>query len=686
MPQQKGSLVENTFGQGLFTEATGLNFPKDAASDILNCVFNQDMRVTRRLGMDFEDSYVRNNISFSNVISQYTWKNVSNISDLIFSVLQVGNTIYFYNTVNPHQLSRGLLFSFILDGYGIAGNPGVGSARCQFAEGNGKLFIAHPYCNPMNVSFDGINFTVAQNTLLIRDFDGVNDGYGLEERSTALTVKHLYNLDNQGWYASAPAGTNDTIGATTYVLAYWHDTQFNYPSNVDYWWSAKDAVGQMNSRYVSSKALGNSPAPKGHFVVDAFFTDRATSSNIAAELSRFNITGTIADLGIVSSSFYRPSVIAFYSGRVFYSGVNYNNGSINYGNRIYFSRIIERPEHVSQCYQDGDPTAEEGSDLLPSDGGVIVAPEIGTIYKLFPIGYSLIVFASNGVWSISGSTGIGFTAKDYTIAKVSSQGCLSDTSFVDIDGSPVWWTSTGIFTLGSNGGDSNTSAGVTVTSLTDSSIKRFYNNIRNQSKYYAQGCYNREQNTVIWLYNSTNAANEFLYTDALTLNTNTKAFSRWSLPTRYPVFNIQCYQSKGFNAVIKAGIIYSPTQVTFTEFNRTDYLDYGLDDYPSFVETGHSIEGHAVARFYTPYVFVYLDASDNGQLTFYHKWDFANSPDIGKFSTSQVVETSTGRSYETVRKKVRGSGRAVAMRFESVSGKPFTLIGWAALVSSNNGP
>lgn len=688
MPQQKGTLVENTFGQGLFTEATGLNFPKDAASDVLNVVFNQDMSITRRLGLDWETNSIQNAISFFDTTNTYIWKNVSNISDLQFYVSQVGNKVYIYRMDQTTTISTNLIYSLDLETQRVVNAPPTNTKRVQFAEGNGKLFIAHPYCYPIAIDYNGgTSFTPTSIVVVIRDFEGVDDGIDPTTKPLEgqLSVQHLYNLYNQGWSVTAPCGTDDkVIGPSTYVLDYWRTKFGLYPSNIDYWWAGKDALGQLNERYVNVKALGNSLAPKGHYYYDAFNMNRSQNTEVQAGAVSYSVIGAPSDLPTTSSSFYRPSVIAFFAGRIFYSGVNYSDGRNNFGNRIYFSRIIERPQHYGQCYQDNDPTAEEGSDLLPSDGGVIQSPEIGTIYKLFAIGYSLMIFASNGIWTLSGSTGTGFTAKDYSIAKVSAQGCLSDTSFVDVDGSPVWWGSTGIFGLTSSDSSSNASSGVSVQSLTDDSIKTFFKTIDNTSKYYAQGCYNREANTIYWLYNQNAYQYNFGYNDVLVLNTKTKAFTRWNIPSFNQVYGISCLMAKGYPAVVKLNAAVN-TMSSFAEFKSTNYIDWSTFDYPSYVETGHTLQGHAVAKFWTPYVFVYL-ANDGGQLNFYHKWNFSSSPDTGKYSNFQTVETTQGYDTISIRKKVRGSGRALKIRFESITGQPFTLIGWAALVSTNSGP
>ena len=112
---------------------------------------------------------------------------------------------------------------------------------------------------------------------------------------------------------------------------------------------------------------------------------------------------------------------------------------------IYFSQIVTSINQFGYCYQANDPTDENYFNLLPDDGGVIQIQGCGAIHKLFPIQNGMLVFADNGVWFITGSQGIGFTADDYTITKISAVRVISNTSFVDVLGMPFFWNEEGIY-------------------------------------------------------------------------------------------------------------------------------------------------------------------------------------------------------------------------------------------------
>lgn len=760
------ALVENTFGQGLITEATGLNFPKDACTDTYNCVFNQKMSVNRRLGFNYETGYETDAAQLSdNVIREYLWKNVAGLGTINFVVVQIGNILSFYNTSSSASLSSGRkAFTVDLNTLKVAGSPNTNTEYADFTDGNGYLFVFHPYCDPIYIKYtvDTDTIETFQSTLQIRDFEGVEDNLGVEERPGVLSMEHKYNLYNQGWYIVAkctPSGSVTRDDSTRQnVLAFWDSQRSDYPSNADYWWAWKSVFNAFSEFEVDKYAIGNSPAPKGHYLLNAFYQDRnaATEEVVGSggglgpegdgtSGGVFTPSTPVTGLPVNSASYFRPSTGAFFAGRVFYAGVNYGK----FSNKIYFSRIVEKDPHIAQCYQDNDPTSEENSDLLPSDGGVIISQEIGTVYKLFPVGFSLIIFASNGVWSISGSQGTGFTANDYSIAKLSSTGILTGTSFVDIDGAPVWWNLNGVYILGPSGStDAGTLKSAEVQSLTDGTIKAFINEIPADCKKHVKGTYDRKRNTVFWLYRSTvptTIQSRYEYDRVLCFNTLTRAFFPWTLPPQIEgnVFNnadelvydedddivtvfsgsaiagVIAIQGQGNTVTVEnlytlsGEVVYTLADeliqvnvstvteissvvkylthldngtITWSEEFDTSYLDFSTLDYSSYFDTGYVMAGQGIAKFQTPYLLVYLTTppAQATSLDVFNKWDFSRSGNTGKWSSVQRINFSSElETYKTKRLKMRGRGRSLQMRMQSITGIPFEIIGWSVLLGTS---
>lgn len=673
MSRGVGFVVDNNFSKGLVTEFSGLNFPENACTESLNCIFDKNGAVFRRAGFNLETNYIKTtaptDLVDSSLYQTYYWKNAANSGVDSFVVLQIGNKLNFFrpDTTN-NTVSTGLqVFSVDLATYAIAGAPSLYTAQCSFTEGNGYLFVAHPYCDTFAVKYDsGTNtFTVVTFNIKIRDFKGVPDSLAVTETTRPLTIDnfHRYNLYNQGW---------DSTLVTT-----WFTALANYPSNSDIWWFYKDASDVFTPS--TAKAVTNknettsTVAPKGSIILNVFNQDRNTATGL---------TGLTA----VTSSYFRPSTVAFYAGRVFYSGVSYSG----YANEIYFSQIIQGEGEFGKCYQANDPSSENQADLLSADGGVIKIIEAGNILYMLPVRTALMVFATNGVWTISGSTGVGFSANDYTVDKISEIGCISQSSFVSAAGIPFWWNEDGIYTVQAEQG------GASVTAVTQDTIKSFYQAIPFASKKKAVGAFSLNNREVIWIYYDTDTTK----TKFLNLRLQNLAFAPWQVQVTAgsikSVFAIEGSQSSNapyqLNSSFKYLVAYNSTdQYTFGQFDSTTYTDWAAEtpySYPSYFVSGYRVRGDAIRRFQSDYIQVFYDMSKEptGKAYITGLWDYATSTASGRFTNQQTVyrNTPTGRKYNFSKLKIRGSGTSLQLKFEADGNYPFYIVGWSSAESVNS--
>lgn len=680
MPRTVGKTLDNTFIKGLITEATGLNFPANACTETFNCIFNLDGSIERRKGLEYEASHANKSVDRSNSVTrEFLWEAASGTGTINFTVIQVGSVIYFYLNPDSGSISTHLK-SFTIDlntgTYKPSGAPNPQTQTCQFASGNGYLFVTHPTLLPFYVKYDAGSDTITSKTLNLkfRDFDGLEDGLKIDERtlqaSGAITKEHKYNLFNQGFNVTTRCvGSSDEN-----VYDFWVAHRLDYPSNADVWWLYRNAVGAFDPHDFLMKYTGNSQAPRGHHILDVFNEDRSAISGI---------TGIAA----VTSSYFRPSTVAFYAGRVFYGGVGYDK----YSTKIWFTQIITKDEQLEFCYQKEDPTSEDGGDLLPSDGGVIKIQDAGNIIKFVTLQGQLLVVCSNGVWSISGSDTAGFKATDYSIKKISSVPTPKDTdSFVDVDGVPIWWTLNGIYSA--NISDLGTA---TVTNMTDTTIKTFFDAIASEGRTYSKGSYNRTTKVVTWLYRDTTAGSvlgRYNYTRALNLNTRTGAFYPWTFDTTVTLNGI-IYTQDGTSHFIVSKLTSGTTyNMTFAESNATTYLDWvaattdGVD-YSSYFISGYKIDGSAITKVQSNFVYVFMEKVSGSSLYMQAVWNYANTGNSGKFSSRQQCYHSNSK-YDILyrRLKVRGDGLALQMKFISQSGMPFHIIGWSVAESGNQAP
>lgn len=702
MPRQTAVAVENDFRKGLFTEGTALNFPPNAVIDTYNCEFNIDASVRRRLGFDFESDYETKAINRANVVvNTYLWKNVSGDGDISLLVVQVGNIVYFYKT-DQGPFSNGAVASTVtLTAVSGASAALVATFEAQFCDGNGLLFITHPHCDPIRVSYDtGTDTATATSiTLEIRDFEGDPDEpSSVDVRPTttlaAMDNHHEYNLYNKGWTA-------------TNLLA-WDAAQPTMPSLADVMWRFKDANDDFDFSAASLARItaGNTPAPSGHFILALANQDR--NAQITGATNR-------------TSGIQRASTASFFAGRVFYSGINYTG----FNNNIYFTQIIEKNSQYGACYQVNDPTSEDLFDLLPSDGGVIRIQEAGTIYKLVTVPGGLCVFAANGIWFVTGSTGLGFTAVDYTVQKISTIPTLSASSFVEVNGYPSWWNADSIYVM-----VPQNASMPTIQSLTDQSIDSWYLDIPLVSKIFARGIYHTTDKHIRWIFRSVGTdqlTEQYEFDRVLNFNVNTQAFYPWSISNSdvkvnaILVSDLTSGTVESFDVVDGAdnvvdgadqvivfesdGLEESPFDkylvsypdsgsylFTFADKINADYVDWFQYDntgvnYDSYFITGYRIKGQASNRFQNNWVRVYSRTTEPVSYYFQGHWNYALTGDTGKWSTNQIVEhDDTDYAFSSKRLKVRGSGLALQFKVSSVDGEPFDIVGWSAMQSANSIP
>lgn len=730
MPRSAAIAIENNFTKGLITEATGLNFPENAFTEGYNIVLQENSKVIRRLGLDYETDYVLETGVANDVtgledlaITEYLWRNASNQGFSVFQVVQVGSNIYFYEGAEGDSLSANIkAFTIDLTSYDIASPPvAVGQAECQYATGDGKLFIVSKSINPISVQYNIVadTLTVTAITVKIRDLVGVTDTFDVDERPTAgnQTTAHQYNTYNQGWLQTALLSG----GAAASAYSHWDTARTDYPSNADIWWRFRrvaDKAGTPdNALYltlVDTEATGNTPAPKGYFILDAFFQDRDAASGLVG----------LSDVDAGT----RPTCVAFYAGRVWYSGVD----AVGFGSNIYFSQIAESSAQYGKCYQNNDPTAEDFSDLLPSDGGIVVIPEVGSVKKLFVFNNSLLVFATNGVWVIAGSEGVGFRANDYTVAKLTSVEFVDWKSLIEIDGVPYWWNYDGIWTLQIE----PQTGRIAAISISDRTIRSFLKTIPSTNIGYVKGAYNSSSRIAQWLFRSSDpvdGVDNYRYNRVLCYNTVLQAFYPYSFSpldtTDGPWINgitvvkgqgvlrtetlvtdnaetvtvsglpvaVSNYQSVALPATFKYLVTEyddgadTEWDMTWAEEKDTTYVDWETPgtgaDFDSYFFTGFKVHAQAIRKFANNYIRVFMDAETNASLFLEMYWDYAISTDSGKVSNEQQCYV-TKEHYGIVSRRIRprGSGTALQMRFSSEAGKPFTIIGWSGFETANNLP
>lgn len=532
MARTQNKLQINNFIGGLVTDYQELNHPVNTTVDEDNVDITRKGSRRRRRGIEFESGYTSAALTLGVNQSEawfqtYTWEAVGNDGDLNFLIVQAGKTLTFYNKSTVPLSANALPFTIDLDTYMAPDVTTTGDYGIQVASGKGALFVVGERITPFYVEYDpGTNdITITSITLQIRDLDFLdNTDPSLEEAT--ISNERLYDLHNQGWDTDNIKCYDietETIGGYTNVLDFHVLTQGTYPPKTKHWWLGKrlgdggvevyDPSGEYRMQYG-----GNALAANGHFIIDPFNKDRSTVSGIPGLANEVEVR--------------RPVSVAFYAGRFFCA----------LDNRVYFSWVLEDNLNLAgNCYQEADPTSEEISELIATDGGSILIPDAGEIIGMIEYQSSLLCVANNGVWAIGGiAVGEGFDATQFRVHKISDKGCSNVRTFFKIDGQPTWWGSDGIYLMTA----SADRQGYQVSNILDKIVsesgaignRTFYDEtIPAYAKSTAAGCYNKIQRKVVWIFDGGGAdsgstgRNRFLCDRVLQFDMNYGAFYPYTI-------------------------------------------------------------------------------------------------------------------------------------------------------------
>lgn len=500
--------------------------------------------------------------------------------------------------------------------------------------------------------------------------------------------------------------------ATLDPISAFYQEFHRYPGNNKQWWVARAELddpdngvvaGDFRPEVLDKLFAGNNKAPRGHYVLNAFNKNRSGVSGVSG------IPNEIID--------ERPQSITFFAGRVWYAC----------NSTVYFSQVLTDRYKAGMCYQDADPTSEHLSDLIATDGGVIPIPEATKIIRIISHRQSVLVFATNGVWSISGGQG-GFSALDISVVKISPIGCKAPFSIIDTDQGIFWWADTGILGMEEKYGEYGPIPGAfSRNNITESSIQSYYNDILEEAKKEVKGVYDARNNRILWYFRDEDVT-AYQYNRVLIFDLSLGAFYPWrfsSLETNSPIVkgafvserlnvvdNTETVEQDGdevqvlgqevvvtnevvnpYPSTVEYFVMQGPTG-RFAQVNNANFVDWETADgegvtYESFVETGYELFNDAMRRKNITYLFAYLRRTENewnptdpptlddpSSCYLTVKWDWSNSTVSNKWTTpvqvyrpGRFLAMPLNGTYDDgfpmiiTKNKVRGNGKSLQFRF-----------------------
>lgn len=777
----------NSFIKGLITESNPLTYPENASMDEDNFVLNRDGSRNRRLGIEYEEDFVLRSLGGTSVdpVSYHEWKINGGDSSISIGVVRVYNKLWFFN-----MLSRSPSSSMLNGGNAITLTLLSDAQIESTVINNTMIIVSKDLRYPIRLTYDSTSDIVSyeEYKVFVRDFWGVYDGLGDNERPTTLTNFHKYNLMNQGWGPSIQT----TCGTEPIVCTF--NTIGKYPSNSDVWSLGKvaDSASANYEKYSPNELVKRNYdftlSPKGKHIIDIFrrgasraevtgipvVSDSAPNNGSVLPKESWSIyTGSMSanpqnlsnpnqsSLLVAPPSSNKLSLdrdtgafttVASYAGRVFYAGVNSavidpDAKSPNLNSYVLFTQTITNDEKLSRCYQEADPTSDQISDIVDTDGGGIHIPDAINIVALVPTKSALIVFAENGIWGISGGSA-NFSATAYDLQKISSIGCKNKRSIVAVNSEIFYWAKAGIFRIVFD----EATGGLKSENLTLTSIQTLYNKIPDIGKEFSRSIFDDRNNTIRWLYNDTALYDgSSKYNRELVLDLTLGAFYTNTIDSSIVYIadfvKIPDYAESqnvdevvvGTNPVIVSSLgevvvnitdieyresniyyiaVNNNYQFTFAKYRNKSFLDWVVGtsgiNYTSYLVTGYEVFGEIMRKKYVPYIMFYFDRTENGftssgsgvDLTnkssclVQAQWNWANSANSGKWGTPFQAYKITrnympsgptdpfdyGDRVIVTKNKLRGSGKSLSLKISSEQGKDMKLLGWAMTVAGNSVP
>ena len=682
---------------GMNTELPQTEDAVNYTLDELNCTILPEKVRGRRYGFNIERDgrWISPTDGITESYSGFFWKNVANTSfDMI--VYQTGKHLHFFDAsqkpYSQYKISQVIdLSPYITDINAFYQYP------VRFSTGSGMLIVVSKYLEPLKISydFDESEFNIEVIDIRIRDFEGIDDGLDVDELPSELSKEHHYNLLNQGWSESD--------------ITQFHTDNNNYPANNLQWFIGKDSSGEFNTETLLRHYFGNTPAPKGHYILNYFKQDRSLVSGIFAESSRkatynfqrtwvssrklegvmitsFSLvvpesSGTVSHLSLNFTKLLRKSAkkssdemwsgdvdVYLYGHRsasdtktlvhhesyvvygspdvhtisleentnkydsytveVYFSDGNgtadypqplgvtctvtlamkedgsvfpydiglgrvtdtaYMSGKYFYlvGNTVLFSQTLtETLMNCGKCYQDADPTSEDISDILPTDGGVVKFQTMGDGLALKTFNRGVIVFGRDTVYGLISPVESKFTATEYDILELSKAGLIGQNSVVSVDTSVYYWSPLGIFQIGVN---NNTGTTLVSQSVSSDTIQTYYNNLPVYSKENCRGAFDYVNNRIYWFY-PTNSENLNKLDGCLVYDLSNSAFYPFkiaetggSIVSVFETLNSNMieptmYVRAGGSRVVAGGVPVIAAEEETTKYNRWTAIQHCIID------------------------------------------------------------------------------------------------------------
>ena len=384
------------------------------------------------------------------------------------------------------------------------------------------------------------------------------------------------------------------------------------------------------------------------------------------------------------------TAVGYYAGRIWYGGIE---PAVNEDLRgaLYFSQLLESNDNLNKCYQANDPTDRNLNELLATDGGRVVIAEMGVAKQMVVSGSNLIVFATNGVWAVSGGEG-GFSPTSYAVRKISDRGVQSGQAAVVADGQVLYYSSGSIYAVTQD----EITGFLTSKSVSDHIDDYFSDTITAEGAVRDAGvraAFDKFNKRVYWLFaNTIESGTPRASTHCLVFDMRLGAYYPYTFATYKSGSNYQGivglwapeYGYSSTTGMIFIGVDYNGTNTRIKLFTLSGTGDDAHitsgGNFDGYWTTGHAVLDAAMMKKQMPRVGVYMERAANSSLYMQGRFNWTNSGNSGKWGSKQQCYFERGAEadvcYRTL--TVRGVGKSLQLRFECSSAAAARVYGWDA--------
>lgn len=545
-------------------------------------------------------------------------------------------------------------------------------------------------------------------TPMVRDTSGIEEpGHPSNDTMpTILTNEHMYNLLNQGWDGSYTRVDDHTCTPGAGKIQDFYNSRSVYPSNALTWYVLKDANGTYAPAEVTNHAFGTSLAPRGKIILNAYSLDRGVVSGVTP---------------IPPSPYYnhRPDDICFFAGRLWYA----------LDGRVLYSQIISEDTTLAEkCYQAADPTSEDVSDPIDTDGGVMNIQQCGKILRLAQLGNGLCVFGDKGVVAVLPGNATGFTPTSYYQQLVSSVGTVSKRAVISVGDAIYYWSALGIYKV-----SFNENGQLVAENISFGTIHTFFKNLSPVSIENCIAKLNSIKNEIHFMYptneDTPKELNAVLKYNVITntwtprnvllteqsspfiidaveirnpIDTKPRAIVESEGSTVYANGDVCEIKKKdedyvGFDSLSYLVLDGNSMRVTFANCTNIEHKDWTIGDvigngynYKSYLITHPIVFQDIYLNKQAPYITTTYRRSEEGALFpsgcfMSARWNWAFSSSAYNWDSKQQTyrlpvdqvyrpkEFDEYREFVMTKTRVRGSGKSLQLRFESDGNKDFRL-------------